>query len=56
MVAIVKKCLKLDLSLHAVLQILTVTSFEKTLMLQLLTDKVADRHAPDNGNQLIFVM
>ena len=38
LVAIVKKQLTLNLSLHAMLQILSVTPFEKMPLLQLLTD------------------
>lgn len=53
--AIVKKRMKLDLSLHSMLQILSVTPFEKTPMLQLLTDVVPDQNENDNGNQLILL-
>lgn len=55
LVAIVKKRLKLDLSLHSMLQILSVTPFEKTPVLQLLTDMVPDQNDHDNGNQLILL-
>ncbi len=55
LVAIVKKRMKLDLSLHSMLQILSVTPFEKTPVLQLLTDMVPDQNENDNGNQLILL-
>jgi len=38
LVAIVKKRLNLDISLYTILQILSVTAFEKTPILQLLTE------------------
>jgi len=38
LVAIIKKRLKLEASLYTILQILSVTSFEKTPILQMLTD------------------
>jgi hypothetical protein len=55
LVAIIKKRLKLDLSLYSMLQILSVTPFEKTAMLQLLTDVVPDQNEHDSGNQLILL-
>lgn len=42
LVAIVRKRLKLDLSLHSMLQILSVTPFETVPLLQLLTDGAPD--------------
>jgi hypothetical protein len=51
-VAIVRKRLDLDLSLHSMLQILSVTPFEKVPLGQLLTNiKVAD-DSSHNANQL----
>jgi hypothetical protein len=38
LVAIIKKQLKIELSLHTILQILSLTSFEKVSLLQLLTE------------------
>jgi hypothetical protein len=55
LVAIVKKRLNLDLSLHSMLQILSVTPFEKVALLQLLTDTAPMPDMHDNGNQLIFL-
>jgi Domain of unknown function (DUF4372)/Transposase DDE domain len=52
LVAIVKKQLQIDLSLHAMLQILSVTPFEKISLLQLLTDIAPNENALDPGNQL----
>jgi hypothetical protein len=52
LVAIVRKRLDLDLSLHSMLQILSVTPFEKVPLAQLLTDiEVAD-DSSHNANQL----
>jgi hypothetical protein len=52
LVAIVKKRLNLDLSLHSMLQILSVTPFEKAPLVQLLTDSAWPMDAHDSGNQL----
>lgn len=55
LVAIVKKRLSLDLSLHSILQILSVTPFEKIPLLQLLTDAAPAPDMPTDGNQLILL-
>jgi hypothetical protein len=55
LVAIVKKRLNLGLSLHAMLQILSVTPFEKLSLLQLLTDMAQDANTGNNDNQLILL-
>lgn len=55
LVAIVKKRLNLDLSLHSMLQILSVTPFEKVPLLQLLTDTAPDPNMPADGNQMILL-
>ncbi len=52
LVAIIKKRLKLDLNLYTILQILSVTIFEKVPMLQLLTDFEYKTKAHDCYNQL----
>ena len=52
MVAIVRKRLALDLSLHSMLQILSVTPFEKVPLLQLLTDLDTLSNLDLNSNQL----
>ena len=55
LVAIVKKQLHLDLSLHAMLQILSVTPFEKVPLLQLLTDTTPMQETAIPGNQMILL-
>ena len=55
LVAIVRKRLNLDLSLHAMLQILSATPFEKVPVIQLLTDIALGGENPDVDNQLILL-
>jgi len=55
LVAIVKKRLNLHLSLHAMLQILSVTPFEKIPLLQLLTGMAPMQETTPSGNQLILL-
>ena len=52
LVAIIRKELQLPLSLHAMLQILSVTPFEKLPLAQLLTDAARDDEAGSDPNQL----
>jgi Domain of unknown function (DUF4372)/Transposase DDE domain len=52
LIAIVRKRLKLDLSLHSMLQILSVTSFETIPLLQLLTDNVPLAETGHADNQM----
>jgi hypothetical protein len=53
LVAIVKKRLRLnDMSLYTILQILSVTLFEKTTILQLLTEPLYNIHTAYNDKQL----
>jgi hypothetical protein len=54
LVAIVKKRLKLDRSLYTILQILSVSLFEKTPILQVLSTDYYENDTPDNDNQLIL--
>ena len=54
LVAIVKKRLGLTLPLYAMLQILSVTLFEKVPLPQLLTHFDQANAEPDTGNQLTF--
>jgi len=54
LVAIVKKRLKLDRSLYSILQILSVSLFEKTPILQVLSATDHDIESPDDDNQLIL--
>jgi transposase len=53
LVAIVHKRLHLELSLHEMLQILSVTPFEKTPLIQLLVCSAAKKNFTDDPNQLI---
>jgi len=52
LVAIVKKQLKIEASLYTILQILSLTLFEKTPLNQILKNTDLQIQAPKNGNQL----
>jgi len=52
LVAIIKKRLKLEVSLYTILQILSVTTFEKTSILQILTDSHCTTEMDESHNQL----
>jgi len=52
LVAIVKKRLKIEASLYTILQILSLTLFEKTPLDQLLTNIEMQTTEPENDNQL----
>jgi len=52
LVAIIKKQLKLEQSLYTILQIISVTLFEKIPLLQALTDVVATSENTELNNQL----
>jgi len=54
LVAIVRKRLSLDLSLYQILQILSVTLFEKTPILWALQESCSQENLGDLGNQLIL--
>jgi DDE family transposase/uncharacterized protein DUF4372 len=54
LVAIVRKRLRLDSSLYQILQILSVTPFEKMPILQALQASDSNDVSPDSGNQLIL--
>jgi hypothetical protein len=54
LVAIVRKSLALGPSLYQILQILSVTLFEKTPILQALQASDTDNNSPDADNQLIL--
>lgn len=54
LVAIVKKRLKLDRSLYSILQILSVSLFVKTPILQVLSAADYENDDPDDDNQLIL--
>lgn len=54
LVAIIKKKLRLKASLHTLLQILSVTLFEKLELLEALTASPVDQGTFDSANQLIL--
>ena len=55
LVAIVKKRLDLKMSLHSMLQILSVTPFEKIPLLQILAEEPDMQKTADSDTQLIFL-
>jgi hypothetical protein len=55
LVAIARKRLKVELSLHEMLQILSITPFEKTPLFQLLTQSTPTENLYDDPNQLILL-
>jgi hypothetical protein len=52
LVAIVKKRLQLEQSLYTILQILSLTCFEKTSIYQILTESACEQSGNESGNQL----
>jgi hypothetical protein len=54
LVAIVRKRLGLDATLYQILQVLSITLFEKTPILQALQACGSQDNSPDSGNQLIL--
>jgi hypothetical protein len=52
LVAIARKRLNLDLSLHTMLQVLSVTPFEKLPFFQLFSDIAEDPNIMSDANQL----
>ena len=55
LVAIIRKRLDLDMSLHSMLQILSVTPFEKVSLLKLLTDTEPPTDPLAHVNQLTLL-
>ena len=55
LVAIIRKRLDLHRSLHSMLQILSVTPFEKVSLLQLFTDTEPPTDPLIDGNQLTLL-
>jgi len=55
LVAIVRKGLKLNLSLHTMLQVLSVTPFEKIPLIQLFSDIEGNLEMTTVANQLILL-
>ena len=54
LVAIIKRQLNLDLSLYTILQILSVTLFEKVSILQVLTEAGYKTDGAESCNQLML--
>ena len=54
LLAILKKQLGLDLSLYTITQILSVTLFEKTTILQVFQAPLLEANQPDPSTQLIL--
>ena len=54
LVAIIRKRLRLEASLYQILQIPSVTLFEKTLILWAFDDARSQDELPDGANQLIL--
>lgn len=54
LVAIIKKRLKIDMSLYTILQILSVTAFEKLPIFQVLTQQPCTSKEPENEKQLLL--
>jgi Transposase DDE domain/Domain of unknown function (DUF4372) len=54
LVAIMKKRLRIEASLYTILQILSVTIFERTPLLQMLTDRDCKTDIVGNGKQLLL--
>lgn len=54
MVAILRKRLNITISLYEMLQILSLTMFERMALNQLLARVVPDRNSPDSTNQLFL--
>lgn len=54
LIAIIRKRLHLDLSPYTILQILSITLFEKTPILQVFSQHPLQSHEPDIENQLCF--
>jgi hypothetical protein len=54
LVAIVRKRLGIPVSRYEVLQILSLTMFERVLLNQLLAETVLDEYRHDSANQMIF--
>ncbi|MCF7883511.1 MAG: IS4 family transposase, partial [Candidatus Cloacimonetes bacterium] len=54
MIAMIKKSLKIEMDLYKILQILSVSLFEKVPILQLLTKSNYKKNTPSDSNQLIL--
>ena len=56
LVAIIRKRLGLEVSLYQILQILSITLFEKVPIVQALQAPDSQSDLPDSGNQLILAI
>jgi hypothetical protein len=54
LVAIMKKRLKIEASLYTILQVLSVTIFERMPLIQVLTESVCENETSSNDNQLFL--
>jgi hypothetical protein len=54
LVAILKKRLKIEASLYTILQVLSVTIFERMPLIQVLTESVYENETSNNDNQLFL--
>jgi hypothetical protein len=54
LVAIMKKRLKIETSLYTILQVLSVTLFERMSLIQILTDQTCENETSNNDNQLFL--
>src|SRR5512135_2657673 len=54
LVAIMKKRLKIEASLYTILQVLSVTIFERMPLIQVLTESVYENETNNNDNQLFL--
>lgn len=54
LIAIIKKRLNIEYSLYAILQVLSVTSFEKVPLTEILSDRIEDAAQDDDNDQLCF--
>ena len=54
LVAIIKKRLNIDYSLYAILQVLSLTPFEKAPLAEILSDRIEDDSQNDDNDQLRF--
>ncbi len=54
LVAIMKKRMKIEASLYTILQVLSVTIFERMPLIQLLTESTCEKETGNNDNQLFL--
>lgn len=54
LVAIIKKRLNIEYTLYEILQVLSVTPFEKELLLEILSDRIEEKPQDDDKEQMCF--